>query len=136
MGEIESRVVRHLYIIVFLQSIPGSQSTPLVFLTFPLKSRIYAVDALRPSNASAETLKLEEQREWQIFLKRLKESKMILAQQIEQLENDMQSSQLSDNDSDDITQDHLQQLVRRKRTCRQPLAATALRSHTRDVHQV
>ena len=42
----------------------------------------------------AETLKLEEeQRIWQNEIERLKESNMILEQQIEQLENDMQSSQ-------------------------------------------
>ena len=77
---------------------------------------------------SAETLKSEEeQRVCQEEIKRLKETHMILEQHIEQLENDLQSSQLSDSDSDDITQDHLQKLTRNIRTCWQPLAVMTLR---------
>lgn len=61
---------------------------------------------------SAETSKLEEeQRQWQREMKRLKETNMLIEQQMQSLEHDMQSSQLSDNQLDDITEEHLQKLM-------------------------
>ena len=52
---------------------------------------------------SAETLKLEEeQRERMKEIKRVQESNLLFEEHIEQLEENMKSSQLSDNDPDDI----------------------------------
>ena len=62
---------------------------------------------------SAEAISLEEEaREWQKETKRLKQNNMLLEQQMEKLGDDMQSSQLTDNEPDDITQDRLQRLTR------------------------
>ncbi|KAK0510515.1 hypothetical protein JMJ35_006947 [Cladonia borealis] len=62
---------------------------------------------------SAETLKLEEeQREWQKEIRRVKESGLVFDQMIEQLEENMKSSQLSDDDPDEIAQKQLQTLKR------------------------
>ena len=62
---------------------------------------------------SAETLKLEEeQREWMKEIKRVKESGLLFKQRIEQLEENIKSSQLSDNYPDDIAQEQLQKSTR------------------------
>ena len=62
---------------------------------------------------SAEAISLEEEaREWQKEIKRLKQNNMLLEWYMEKLGDDIQSSQLTDNEPDDITQDRLQRLTR------------------------
>ena len=60
---------------------------------------------------SAETIGLEEEaRTWQKEIKRLKDLNMRYEQEIERLGQELQSSQLTDEEPDDITIDRLQRL--------------------------